>query len=152
MTLPPAVLWIDPGKMTGLALFTRHPYTFQAWEQGFIPAGDSIEHLCRVWNHQLAIGWEQFTVGPHTPGIDAHHAIEMIGVARRAAIKNRCQILTAATQEQRKIATQQMLESLGWWVPSADDAQSAACHMLAWMMRTGNEPDNIKIALRKLRG
>lgn len=138
--LPPAVLWIDPGKVTGLAVYTRHPAQAAVDEAAFIPAGDRIELLCSAWGSNLWIGWEKFTITPTTPAADAHHAIEMIGVARRAALRGQCHILTAADPNQRKVATQEMLKALGWWRPGEKDAQSAAAHLLAWMLRSNCLP------------
>jgi cytosine/adenosine deaminase-related metal-dependent hydrolase len=88
----------------------------------------------------LSIGWEKFTIFPGTPAVDAHHAIEMIGVARWHAHLYGCQILPPAAPEQRKMATREMLKALGWWKPAHDDAQSAAQHLCAWMLRSGNMP------------
>jgi len=151
MTLPPAVLWIDPGKATGLALYIRHMRQFTVREEAFISAGNLIESVCRAWGPQLWVGWEQFTIFPGTPAADAHHAIEMIGVSRRLAMQNRCLILPAAAPSDRNVATMRLLKELGWWVPNRDDAQSAAQHCLSWMMRSGNLPDDVAVRLAALR-
>jgi hypothetical protein len=146
MTLPPAVLWIDPGKMTGLALY-HHPFgqansygEYACHEFDFEAAGGHIKAFCEMYQDYLSVGWEKFTIFPKTPAADAHHAIEMIGVARYHALRYHCRILTPAAPEQRKMATREMLEAIGWWVPGKDDAQSAAQHLLAWLLRTGNTP------------
>lgn len=151
MNLPPAVLWIDPGKDTGLAFYARHSSSFMATEGPFMYAAMAIEDVCGRWQSALSVGWEQFTIRPTTPPADAHHAIEMIGVARLWAMRHGCTILTAATQEQRKVATQEMLEALGWWLPGKDDAQSAAQHALAWMMRSNALPSKEAGILAALR-
>jgi hypothetical protein len=156
MTLPHAVLWIDPGKMTGLALYSQlrssNPHTWNCAESDFANAGIQIQWSCEVWKSHLHIGWEDFTVHPRTPSIDAHHALEIIGVARYFALRNNCHILTPAKPEQRKVATPGMLQALDWWVPGKDDAQSAAQHMLAWMLRTNNVPAREAGVLAALRG
>lgn len=146
VTLPAAVLWEDPGKMTGLALLFPHqviPEPSVNWwcdEGDFMAAGDWVTGLSSSWRERLWIGWERYDINVRMPQKDAHHAIEMIGVTRRAAMRNGCRILTPAAPSQRKIATRKMLASIGWWVPGKDDAQSAAAHMLAWLLREGELP------------
>jgi hypothetical protein len=133
------VLWVDPGKMTGLALYV--PYQMQfIREADFIQASATIESACRHYGHPLLVGWESFRIGPRTPPADAHYAIEMIGVTRYLAMKFNCQILQPASPDQRLTASRSMLQALGWWTAGRDDAQSAAQHMLSWMLRTDNLP------------
>lgn len=143
-------MWVDPGKDTGIAAW--HPRWDRAfvWEYEFERAGDMIEYICRAYGQPL-VGWEAFHINPKTPPADAHHAIEMIGVTRRAAIKNKCVILTPADPNQRKKATPAMLKALDWWLPGKDDAQSAAQHLLAWLLREGNLPDREAGILAELR-
>jgi hypothetical protein len=137
--------------MTGLALYDRDRHLFSALEAPFIQAGNHIESVCRTWNGNAWVGWEHYNIRPKSPPTDAHYAIEMIGVCRRVATLHRSVILPRAEQEQRKVATREMLEHLGWWVPGKDDAQSAAQHLLAWMMRSGNLPDDVAVKLAQLR-
>lgn len=151
MTLPPAVLWIDPGKQTGLAFYGRASGQFHCAEKDFLAAGRAIEDTCGYSGSKLAVGWEQFSIRPTTPPIDAHEAIEVIGVARMWALRFGCTILPAATQDSRKVATPAMLQALGWWLPGYDDAQSAAQHLLAWMLRTNSLPSKEAGILAALR-
>jgi hypothetical protein len=143
--LPPAVLWVDPGQMTGLAALVDGGTRFWAYEYGFMETGSAIERMCQHYRGNLWIGWEAFRIHPKTPPADAHHAIEMIGVTRRAATTWCCRQMTPAGQPagDRNVATMAMLKQLGWWVPGQDDAQSAAQHMLAWLMRTNSMPPNV---------
>ena len=150
--LPNAVLWVDPGKMTGVAWYWAGPGGFAAGEHDFMAAGDVVENGCQAWGTYLAIGWERFAIRPKTPPDDAHHAIEMIGVCRRYALRYGCRILQPAAPGDRDVATMRMLKALGWWTPGKDDAQSAAQHMLAWLMRTGQVPPKEQAIMDGLRG
>lgn len=144
------VIWIDPGKATGIAMWSPEA-GFHVFEDQFGNACDRIESACRYWNTALRLGWEHFSILPGTPPDDAHHAIEMIGVCRRYMHVHACKQIGPAMPGQRKLATMAMLKALGWWVPGKDDAQSAAQHLLAWMLRTGNTPDDISVKLAELR-
>lgn len=162
MTAPAfPILWIDPGKMTGLALYVPElaakdhqmagfPPGFWAAEEEFERAGDHIEGITMRWNITMRAGWEHFRVHSRTPGDDAHHAIEMIGVARRAIMKAGCVQLGPAMPDQRLVAKPALLEAVGWWLPGRDDAQSAAQHMLAYMLRTGMVPARERVIVDKL--
>jgi hypothetical protein len=138
--LPQAVLWIDPGMDTGLAALVNHGTLFYCDEFGFMEAGTNIERFCQLYGPRAAVGWERYDVDPHRPQKDAHHALEMIGVARRYSTMHLCQQIEPALPGKRKTATMAMLKALGWWVPAKDDAQAAASHMLAWLMRTHQVP------------
>lgn len=142
MSLPPCVLWIDPGGMTGLASYahTGTVSSFECDEYEFLDACNRVAEFCRYYGRHLWIGWERFKIGPKTPPADAASAIEVIGVARFWGLSYGCRILTGANSEQRKAATRPMLQLLDWWVPGKDDAQSAAAHLLAWMMREKELP------------
>lgn len=148
MTLPPAVLWADPGKMTGLALLVTQPWhpnlpsrvlpQFGARELAFGPACKEIEQVCAAWTNRLAIGWERFDINAQThkktrEGIT--DALHMIGVCRHLTAKYGCRFLGEAQQHTPDATDRKRLQSLGWWEPGKDDAQSAAAHMLNWLMR-----------------
>lgn len=144
--LPVAVMWVDPGQMTGVAVLLHGNY-FWASEAGFMEAGSHIESWCNNYGPQLAVGWERFTIQPRTPPQNAADAIEMIGVTRRIATRACCQILPPAQQHTPKPAERRILQALGWWVPGKNDAQSAAWHLVAWMLREKIAPPHVMAAV-----
>jgi hypothetical protein len=147
--LPAAVLWVDPGKMTGVAFYQTKPWTenwdyqalpyFAADEKPFGPACRDIESMCAAWTGRLAFGWERFDINSETHKktrggtTDAMH---IIGVCRYLAARYGCQQLPEAAQHTPDKLEQEQLKKLGWWVPGKDDAQSAAAHMLRWLVRS----------------
>lgn len=147
--LPPAVLWADPGKMTGFALYkTAEPGlgrlvplarpSFEAYEMPFDQACQIAEHVCWKYGDGLALGWERFDINAQThkktrEGIN--DALHMIGVLRYLTAKYRCRFLGEAQQHTPDRAEREQLTRLGWWVPGKDDAQSAAAHLLRWLVR-----------------
>lgn len=134
-----AVLWVDPGGMTGLARIERG--RFHADEFPFGEACDRINAMCAYWRHSMAIGWERFTITTETHKKTRQpEAMEIIGVCKYLAASYRCQVLRPAQQHTPDRRDRELLQALGWWVPGKDDAQSAAAHMLHWMMRAGTVP------------
>lgn len=139
------MLWIDPGLMTGIAMLaTEHDFgqridpQFSARELRFLPACETIEMNCRAYSRRLAIGWERFDINDRThkktqAGIkDAMH---IIGVCRYLTAAYGCRFLGEANQHTPDRNEQAQLKKLGWWVPGKDDAQSAAAHMLRYLVR-----------------
>lgn len=154
--LPPALLWIDPGKMTGVANLTIDSgygsLAFSVDEYDFQAAGYMIEGTCIYWKRNLAIGWERFTITGQTHKKTRQpEAMEVIGVARYVSHKYGCQVLEPAQQHTPDVNDQARLRALGWWKPGKDDAQSAAAHMLNYLLRTGTLPAREAAILRQLR-
>jgi len=148
--LPPALLWVDPGLMTGLAFYQsqRHPNwdtgvlpRFNADEFPFWPACKKIENVCAIWGNRLAMGWERFAINAtthkKTPQPDALH---VIGVCRFLAARYECRVLPDAQQATPSKLEQEQLKALGWWVRGKDDAQSAAAHMLRYLNQANELP------------
>lgn len=135
--LPPAVLWVDPGEMTGLAKYETYNAGFSADELPEEEAWQRIEAMARYYGRRLAIGWERFTITARTHKLTSQPAaLETIGVCRYLALAWGCHVLEPAQQHTPDAADRKRLQALGWWVPGKDDAQSAACHMLRWLMST----------------
>lgn len=135
------MLWVDPGEVTGLARYEVHRRGFAAAEYPAEQAWDAIEAMAIGWPRVLAIGWERYTILPGTHKLTAQPAaLETIGVCKFLARKYHCQVLPAAQQHTPDAVDQERLRRLGWWAPGKDDAQSAAYHMLGWLLRTGELP------------
>jgi hypothetical protein len=149
--LAPCTVWIDPGLMTGIAVLRGNDGAFMCDEFEFQEAGYEISNLCSGYQGSLAIGWESFTILPDTHKKTRQpEAAEMTGVCRWLAGNYGCQLLSGrhgAQPGDRNLATMAMLKKLDWWVPGKDDAQSAAQHMLAYLMRSGNLPPSERAKL-----
>lgn len=152
--LPPAVLWADPGGMTGLAMYHSGylpQYRFMCEELPQFEACEAVEFQCMKWGPSLSIGWERFTIGQKTAKMTrggVNTAIEVIGVCKYMARKYGCQVLPEASQHSPEPSEQLLLKRLDWWRPGKDDAQSAACHLVRWMLRTGNAPPAVHAAMQ----
>jgi hypothetical protein len=137
--LPPTVLWVDPGKITGIACLADGQ--FSANELPFLPACETIEGICRCYGSKLAIGWERFTITRNThkltPQPDAMH---VIGVCRYLSAAYLCRVLPEAQQATPSPLEQAQLRALGWWEAGQDDSQSAAAHMLRWLVACNELP------------
>lgn len=141
--LPPAIMWIDPGKMTGISTYTiagqQAGYQFQAGEYPFQEACARIHDWCQGWGGSLLVGWERFDINSEThkkTREGTNDAMHVIGVCRYAAARHGCQAAQPAQQHTPDPIEREQLKALGWWVPGEDDTQSASCHMLRYLIRT----------------
>lgn len=143
--LPPCVLWIDPGGMTGLAWLWQENGGSRFWadEYPFQEAGQHIEDTCQRYGPALWIGWETYQVTRGEPQANARDAIEPIGAARYLAGKYGCRVLMEGERHTPKPHEREWLQAAGWWVPGKNDAQSAACHMMRWLLRAGQMPPEV---------
>ena len=149
--LPPVVMWVDPGGMTGIALYLTFEGKLEVDEFPFQRAGEVI------WNHMthfrsaLHVGWERFTILPDTHKLTPQpEAIEVIGVTRFLAGVFGCRVLSPASQHTPDKTDQARLKALGWWTPGKNDAQSAAAHMLNWMLVAGELPPHEREMIRNV--
>ena len=141
---PPVTLWIDPGGMTGFACWESGTDRFWADEYPWTEACDRLAGLAGYWRSMLYVGWEKFTILPGTHKLSPQpEAYEFPGVIRYLAHVNQCGVLQPAKPGERNIATPAMLRKAGWWVPGKNDAQSAAQHLYAWMLRENCVPHRI---------
>jgi hypothetical protein len=158
--LPPALLWVDPGGMTGLARLrtapafetTRvMPVFFEADEFAFTAACLRIENMCEDYRGRLWLGWERFDITSNTHKLTRQSdALHVIGVCRFLAQKYGVRVLEPAQQMTPTKAEQEKLKALGWWVPGKDDAQSASAHLLRYLVRERELPPRETEILRAL--
>ena len=134
MVLPPCVLWMDPGMISGLAWLWQGGTAFFTDEYPFDQVGKHIEDTCRAYGRGLVLGYETYKVRPNMPQTNARDAMEPIGVLRHYGLRYGCQVVHADPGD-RLVATRQMLTAFGWWPKGKKDAASAAQHLAAWCLR-----------------
>lgn len=122
------------------------------WADEYPPqqAGEIVQTFCEHWPYSGVIGYERFHIGPGTHKLTqepVHETIETIGVVRYLATMHHVRILTPAAPDDRKVASPDKLRALGIWPAGKDDAQSAAQHLVAWCLRTGNLPTGWRATL-----
>ena len=136
----PTIMAIDPGDMTGIAWLMAAGTQFQADEYPFPAAAFQIEQWCSHYGPSLAILWERYTIRRDKPQTHAYDALGIIGIARYLTAKHHCHVLTPAEPHTPKPFERKQLEAIGWWTPGKNDSQSAACHLLKYLRRSGNLP------------
>lgn len=134
--LPPALMWCDPGHMTGIAMLEDGRFRCGEWP--FREAGQVVWQRCALWGPHLWAGYERYVITPATHKLTPQpEAMHMIGVIRLMTGAYGCRLLPAAQRGTAgwSPATPAWAEAIGIWPAGQDDAQSATLHMLGWLAR-----------------
>ncbi len=147
-------IWIDPGKMTGIASWDSQSSVFTSLEVTDLKSlGQWIELLVSVNDYELRrtdflddrldieLGWERYIITPgNTRQGLGYWSIEAIGVARYLALKHDFTILTPQISSMMSFSTDARLKLIGWYKPGKPHANDAARHLMRYMLRTGTLP------------
>jgi hypothetical protein len=133
------VVFLDPGKLTGLSSYNYETGTFKTRELNLLNLGSWLEAYTLL-NDEVSVGWESFRITAATArNTQAPWSLEAIGVARYISANYGYTILPEAAPGERLVATPAMLRAIGWktW---GKDSLSASQHLLAWMLRERRLP------------
>ena len=131
-----SILALDPGKLSGYAWFGEEG-GFASGELDFMAIGDLIETYGRRPDVQLVT--ERFVIGPTTgKRPDANWSLEVIGIARRTALKVGRPLVFQAPANAKSFAVNDRLKAMGWWhVGGKGHANDAARHLMIYRVSTG---------------
>lgn len=129
------VIWVDPGASTGWALWDATGRFASGQHEAFTVENLLYDVLTRnsMW---IQLGWEQYLI---TPGSRISHdgsAVRVIGFLEWAARHTGCEVLKPMPSSARSLGQDgAKLQALGWHKPGKRDANAAAAHLLAHLLR-----------------
>lgn len=148
---PWTVIWVDPGKITGLAWLTRYPGpspdpVYGYCEDDFRDTCHHVEHLLtRHANpRSVMLGWEDYRLGRKQGQVmtEAPWSLEMIGVMRWFGTRYGVHT-DSAEAGARSMVTRPLLREMGWLpAPGMKDAFAATQHLVAFLMRQQAVPES----------
>jgi hypothetical protein len=135
-TTPSFFMWIDPGLTTGWAMWYPATYHFYSGNvTGLIPAAAHVQNALRLPSRRAAIGWEPFAIRPGSSRLALDTtALEVIGAVKWIAYALNATVLPPSQPSDRKLG-ELHLRTLGWHRPGPDHADSAASHLLSYLLR-----------------
>lgn len=140
-------IWIDPGESTGWALWTSDG-TFASGQDAAYYVENELYQLLMAAAPRVEVGWEQYVI---IGGSRLRHdgsALRVIGFLEWVTRYAGCRLLKPVPSSARNLGQDgAKLQSLGWHVPGRRDANAAAAHLLAYLLREGLLPQHL---LRKL--
>jgi hypothetical protein len=144
-------IWLDPGKLTGVATYDSDTDEFWADEFDYARTGKMLE---TIFNHHgkagLQLGWESFTINEKTArNSQAPWSLEVIGIARYLAWRHGVTVLQEARPGERDVITPSMLKACGVYdmLVNKKDALSASQHCVAYLLRKRELPQRFKEAI-----
>lgn len=142
-----AIVWLDPGKLTGWARLDAEE-TFLSGQEEFNRMDELIDHWTAIGGPGLWLGWEMYIVTPGGGSVGtAHYSLEMIGAARSACRRHGTTVLRAMPSSARKLGDDAKLRKLGWYRPGHRHANDAANHLLAFLLRERLLPGHLARSL-----
>lgn len=136
---------MDPGKMTGCATFVPTMETVpQAWEA---PQDTFVDwaYDCLTAVPPSIILMERYTVTAETlrKSRGDNWSLEQIGVVRHLCRRHGHTFELQSPSDAKKLASNQRLRQLGWYVPGKGHANDALRHLLLGLARHGQLPDGV---------
>jgi hypothetical protein len=141
-----AILFLDPGGTTGMALWRFRDQQFQAAQGDFRTVGRQIEQLAET-ARPLSIGFESYAV---TPGRQIKHdgsAFMVIGMTRWLAFRHQAIMLPSQPPSARRLGLRH-LKTVGWYRAGIPHGMDAAAHLLVVALKDGWLPEEMKEAIR----
>jgi hypothetical protein len=146
-------VWLDPGKLTGVAVYEGVADSFYADEYDYARTGSFLENCFSAspgYEGGIRLGWESFTITAKTAqNSQAPWSLEVIGIARYLAWKYDVPVLQEARPGDRDVITPNLLRACGVYgmLIGKKDALSAAQHCVAYLLRSKQLPQRFKEAI-----
>lgn len=110
------ILAVDPGLMTGIALFLIEEGTVTlVWSQevGEIPIDFLIEEVIEEYKDNLEVVFERFVIGPKTP--NSPWSLEKIGVIKFLCRKHSVKYTIQTPGQAKNFVTNKRLKNIKIW-------------------------------------
>jgi hypothetical protein len=144
MTDPTFIVWLDPGKTTGLAWYDIDADRFGSSQHGEDELMQVVSSLIDVHYPRIAIGWEMYLRTPRSKGI-ADYSVGGIAKVRALCQQERVPVLKAQPSSARNLqSTVIFLRRLGWYRPGLGHANDAAAHLFRHLIKQHPVPENIR--------
>jgi hypothetical protein len=139
------VVWIDPGKDTGWAIYDFLTHRFSSGEGDFFTVGDMLQDLLWVHSTHAAIGCEAFLVTPTgSQTADPEYSLKTIGMVEWLCHRNSATLLPEVPSSSRNLGRDGgKREKLDWYRPGKGHANDATAHLLAWLLREHQLPKHL---------
>jgi hypothetical protein len=131
---PHVLIWLDPGKLTGYALWYPERQRFGSGELGVMPLGEFLEVLVTECGPMAWVGYEDYTIRPGTGVLDsAGMALEVTGITHWLTHRHHARLLKPQQPADRSFG-EKHLRAIGWHKPTpGGHADVAAAHLLSFL-------------------
>lgn len=143
MSEPSIVVWLDPGKTTGIAWLETDGF-FGSDQFDFLGLGEWLIHYTIMFGTSMHLGWEMYVItGGGGRFGTAGYSLETIGMVKWLTHCARTTVLDPQPSSARKLGDDDKLKQLGWYKPGKRHANDAANHLLSHLLRTRSLPPDL---------
>jgi hypothetical protein len=140
---PSFLMWLDPGKTTGLAWYDIEADQFFSGQYDEHDLIGVVELLADIYGHRMAVGWELYIQTPRSKGT-AKYSLGEIAKVKAACEERGIEILKGQPSSARNLqSTVIFLRRLGWYAAGKRHANDAACHLFRYLIKQHPIPQNI---------
>lgn len=142
-TLPEYLLCIDPGRVTGLALYQADQggNVVQVWsaEGEFVEACDKINETLAEYGPRCRVLYEKYIITIQTAKKSPQPwSLEVIGVAKWLAARYKAESVVSQTSSKAKMfCPNSRLRDLGFWHRGGDHGRDALRHGVTHLVECG---------------
>lgn len=143
------VVWVDPGKTTGWAMYDFLSHEFTSGQGDFFTVGEMLQDLLWIHATYAAVGCEAFLVTPTgSQNADPEYSLKTIGMVEWLCHRNNATLLPEVPSSSRNLGMSgRKLQKLGWHKRGKVHANDAAAHLLSWLLREKKLPKVLTILL-----
>jgi hypothetical protein len=147
MSEPTFIVWLDPGKTTGVAWYDILVDRFGSGEYDKHELAALLDSLTTVHADRIAIGWELYLQTSRSKGT-AKYSMGEIAKVETLCNEREIPILKGQPSSARNLqSTVVFLRRLGWYRPGLGHANDAACHLFRHLIRMHPIPEKIRTRL-----
>ena len=147
MNDPSFIVWLDPGKTTGLAWYDVLIDRFGSGQYDSDELAAVLDSLTSVHAGRIAVGWELYLQTPRSKGT-AHYSVGEIAKVKAYCAEREIPVLKGQPSSARNLqSTVVFLRRLGWYRPGMGHANDAACHLFRHLIRMRPIPEKIRTRL-----
>lgn len=147
MSEPTFIVWLDPGKTTGVAWYDILADRFDCAQYDQDELVDAVDALVDEHEGRVAIGWELYIQTARSKGV-ASYSLGGIAKVKQLCKKREIPVLKGQPSSARNLqSTVVFLRRLGWYRPGMRHANDAACHLFRHLIRMHPIPEKIRTRL-----
>lgn len=147
MSEPDFIVWLDPGKTTGLAWYDLPADRFGASQHDGGELIQVLDALATAHQGRIAIGWELYLQTPRSKGTAKYSLGEIAKVAELCEERGITVLKGQPSSARMAKSTIVFLRRLGWYRPGLQHANDAACHLFRHLIRLRPVPESIRRGL-----
>lgn len=138
------IVWLDPGKTTGLAWYDIDADRFGSGQYDEHELAQVMDSLVAVHRERIAIGWELYLQTSRSKGVSKYSVGEIAKMKALCRDQGIPELKGQPSSARNFQSTVVFLRRLGWYKRGQQHANDAAAHLFRWLIKQHPIPQNIR--------